>query len=61
MTITPADIAATIDTAPAWTKIGLTMPVQRLREDSLMEMARHLHSALYAVPLSDSRQIPLPL
>lgn len=58
---TPAEIAATIDTAPAWVKIGLTMPVQRIREDAVAEMARHLHSALYAPPAADPRQIALPL
>jgi len=48
---TTAEIAATISECPAWAKIGLTMPVERLREDAALEMARHLHSALYAAPV----------
>ena len=58
---TPDQIAETIQQAPAWAKIGLTVPSERLREDAAAEMARHLHSALYGAPTADPRQIALPL
>ena len=58
---TPDQIAATIDTAPGWVKIGLTMPVQRIREDAVAEMARHLHAGLYGAATPDPAQMALPL
>lgn len=61
MTVTAADIAATIEAAPAWVLIGLTMPVQRIREEAVAEMGRHVHGALYGPPMADARQLTLPL
>ena len=58
---TTDQIAATIADAPAWCKIGLTVPSERLREDAAAEMARHLHSALYGAPTADPAQLALAL
>lgn len=59
--ITPERISELIADAPAWAKIGLTMPSQRLREDAQREMAQHVYSALYRPLNTDTGQLPLPL
>jgi hypothetical protein len=59
--ITPERIGELIADAPAWAKIGLTMPSQRLREDAQREMAQHVYSALYQPLNTDIGQLPLPL
>lgn len=59
--ITPERIGELIADAPAWAKIGLTMPNQRLREDAQREMAQHVYAALYQPMNTDTGQLPLPL
>ena len=58
---TPAEIAAALDTVPAWAKLALCAPREGLREDARAEIALCLHSALYGAPTPDPRQIALPL
>lgn len=45
--ITPVRIAALIEDAPAWPKIGLTVPNERLRADAHLELARYVYSGFY--------------
>lgn len=59
--ITPERIGELIAEAPAWAKIGLTMPNQRLREDAQRELAQHVYSALYQPLNIDTQQLRLPL
>lgn len=59
--ITPERISELIADAPAWAKIGLTMPSQRLREDAQRELALHVYSALYQPINTDTGQLRLPL
>lgn len=59
--ITPDRIAALIEDAPAWAKIGLTVPNERLRADAQLELARHVYAALYQPISTDTAQLPLPL
>jgi hypothetical protein len=61
MPFTADQIAASLDTAPAWAKIGLTMRSERLREDALRELAQHVHTSLYEPPRRDEGQLALPL
>ena len=58
---TPVEIAAIIAAAPAWAKLGITMPSERLREDAPMELARHVHTSLYEACKGDEGQLALPL
>lgn len=59
--ITPERIGELIADAPAWAKIGLTMPNERLREDAERELAQHVYSALYQPLNIDTQQLRLPL
>lgn len=59
--ITPERIGELIAQAPAWTKIGLTMPNERLREDAERELAQHVYSALFQPINLDATQLRLPL
>ena len=59
--ITPDKIAALIEDAPAWAKIGLTVPNERLRADAHLELARYVYTALYQPIQTDTAQLPLPL
>jgi hypothetical protein len=61
MTITPDAIADALDAAPAWAKLGLTQPSQRLRDDARREMAQYVYSALYQPIRTDRDQLALPL
>lgn len=61
MTITPETIAEAISTAPAWAKVALTVPQERLRENARREMAEHVYGALYGSVEPDAAQLPLPL
>ena len=61
MVITPAAISAALDTAPAWAKIALTVPQERLREDACAEVAKHVYEALRGPVASDPGQLALPL
>ena len=54
-------IAALIEDAPAWAKIGLTVPNERLRADAHQELARYVYVALYEPIQTDTAQLPLPL
>ena len=60
-TITAERISELIAQAPAWAKIGLTMPNERLREDAQRELARHVYSALFQPINIDTAQLRLPL
>lgn len=60
-TITAERISELIAEAPAWAKIGLTMPNERLREDAERELAQHVYSALYQPLNIDTQQLRLPL
>lgn len=59
--ITPERIGELIAEAPAWAKVGLTMPSQRLREDAQRELAQHVYFALFQPIRADASQLPLPL
>lgn len=59
-TITPERIADLIDHAPAWAKIGLTVPSDRLRQDARRELAEHVYSSLFK-PAPLEGQLALPL
>ena len=61
MTIDPEAIQDALVTAPAWAKIGLTVPQQRLREDAAREVATHLYRTIYAPVSADRDQLALPL
>jgi len=59
--ITPERISDLIADAPAWAKIGLTMPNERLRADAQHELAQHVYSALFQPVSRDASQLALPL
>jgi hypothetical protein len=59
--ITAERIGELIAEAPAWAKLGLTMPNERLREDAQRELANHVYSALYRPLNTDTEQLQLPL
>jgi hypothetical protein len=48
--------------APAWARVGLTAPSERLREAAATELAQTIIGALEgAQTVQDARQMPLPL
>lgn len=54
----PAQLAETILSAPAWARVGITAPNERLREEAALELAR----AILADPgATDPRQLALTL
>lgn len=58
----PSSLAQTILLAPAWARVGLTAPSERLREAAAAELADTIMGALEASrPPYDARQIALPL
>lgn len=59
--ITPERIGELIAEAPAWAKVGLTLPNERLREDAERELAQHVYSALFQPMRPDASQLALPL
>ena len=59
--ITQERISELIAEAPAWAKIGLTVPNERLRADAQQELARHVYSALFQPMNTDTGQLRLPL
>lgn len=61
MLITPAAISAALDSAPAWAKLALPVPQERLRDDGREEMARHVYDALVGPVATDPGQFALPL
>ena len=57
----PASLATTILQAPGWVRVGITAPVQRIREQAAYELACAICNA-ERLPVRDERdQIPLPL
>ena len=58
----PSSLAQTIVLAPAWARVGLTAPVQRIREQAAARLAQAIVGALEgsATPY-DARQMALPL
>jgi hypothetical protein len=60
--VDPNSLAATLLTAPAWCRVGLTAPSQRLREQAAAELANAVLGALEgSTPAYDPRQMTLPL
>ena len=56
----PASLATTILQAPGWVRVGITAPVQRIREQAAYELACAICDAGRAPPLDNRDQIPLP-
>lgn len=61
MVITPAAISAALDTAPAWAKIALSVPQERLRDDARAEVAQHVYEVLRGPVTCEPGQLVLPL
>ena len=61
MLINPATIRAALDAAPAWAKIAISMPQDKLREDGEAELASHLYHFLFTSADTVEGQLPLPL
>lgn len=40
--VEPVELAATILSAPAWARVGITAPNERLREEAALELARSI-------------------
>lgn len=59
--ITPERIKQLIEEAPAWAKVALTVPNERLREDAHTELAQHVYSSLFQSVGPDASQLALPL
>lgn len=57
----PASLATTILQAPGWVRVGITAPVQRIREQAAYELACTICDAGKSQPLDNRDQIPLPL
>jgi len=48
--------------APAWAKVALTAPKERLREQAALELAQSIVNAMERPPtIHDQRQMTLPL
>ena len=60
MLINPATIRAAIDTAPAWAKIAISIPQDKLRKDGEAELATHLYHFLFRSADTVDGQLPLP-
>ncbi|UYY77468.1 DUF6771 family protein [Sphingomonas sp. R1] len=57
-----SSLATTLLHAPAWARIGLTAPNERLREQAAAELAETIIDALARpLPVNDPRQMALPL
>jgi hypothetical protein len=59
--ITAERIGQLIGDAPAWAKIALTVPQERLREDAKRELGQHIYAALFQPVTKDAAQLALPL
>lgn len=57
----PATLASAILTAPGWVRVGITAPVQRIREQAAHELARSLCEAVRPMEQVDRNQLRLPL
>ena len=56
----PDHLDLLIETAPAWALIGLSAPVQRLRNDARLELAQHVIARL-SERMDEPCQLALPL
>lgn len=57
-----SSLAQTLLLAPAWARVGLTAPVQRIREQAAAELAQAIIGALEGSQGQyDARQMALPL
>jgi hypothetical protein len=57
-----SSLATALLHAPAWARIGLTAPSDRLREQAAAELAESiLDSLTHPMPVNDPRQMALPL
>ena len=57
-----SSLAQSLLRAPAWARVGLTAPSQRLREAAATELAQTIIGALEGTQTAhDARQMPLPL
>lgn len=55
-------IEAALATAPAWAKIGMTMPSEKMRARAMQELAVHIAESLEKpCEVADRNQLPLPL
>lgn len=55
-------LVAAIDAAPAWARFGLTMPSEKMRERSAIEIANCIADALdRPCEIVDRNQLALPL
>lgn len=62
ITTSPAHLAQTILTAPAWARVGITAPNERLREQAAEELALAIVARLERPErVYDARQMALPL
>jgi hypothetical protein len=62
MTINEGAIAAALQQAPAWAKLGLSMRDARMRDAAMAELSRHLaHSLGVAEQPDDPRQLAFPV
>lgn len=59
--VTPELIEDVIAEAPAWCKIALTVPNERLRGDAHAALAQYVYEALYHQIVIDLDQLALPL
>lgn len=58
----PSSLAQSLLLAPAWARVGLTAPVQRIREQAAAELAQTIIGALEgSTAPTDARQMALPL
>lgn len=57
----PSTLASTILTAPGWVRVGITAPVQRIREQAAHELARAICETVHPAIADDRSQLPLPL
>lgn len=62
MTPDSSSLAQSLLLAPAWARVGLTAPSERLREAAANELARTIIGAMEGSEMDrDARQMPLPL
>lgn len=59
--ITADRIGQRIDDAPAWAKIALTVPQERLRGEAKRELGQHIYAALFQPVAGDAAQLALSL
>ena len=62
ITLMEQRIEAALATAPAWAKIGMTMPSEKMRARAMQELAVHIAESLEKpCEVADRNQLPLPL